>query len=168
MDELQLAEEALLEAASINEDERVIFHLGVVYDRTGRGKQAESRFLKCIDLNPRHAAAHNYLGYTWADRGINLEKAEEHILKALEIEPVNPAYLDSLGWAYYRQNRYKDAVEKLSKAAEMSNDPLILEHLGDAYMKLDDIGPARRAYEKSLEILPDNDRVKEKLENIQK
>jgi len=79
----------------------------------------------------------NYYGYMLADRGVRLEEATAMIQKAVALDPNNGAYLDSLGWAYYKQNKLAEAEENLRKAADrQSHDPTILGHLGDVYMKL--------------------------------
>ena len=84
-----------------------------------------------LDVNPNNASMLNYYGYMLADRGVRLEEATSMIQRAVTQEPSNGAYLDSLGWAYYKQNKLTEAEESLRKAAErQSHDPTILGHLG--------------------------------------
>ena len=91
---------------------------------------------KAIELNPQNAPALNYLGYTWAEMGIQLDEAETLIQRALKIEPNDGFYIDSLGWVYYQKGDYVKAVEQLERAVEITvDDPTIIEHLGDAYEK---------------------------------
>jgi len=79
----------------------------------------------------------NYLGYSWVDQGLNLDKAIEMIRKAVSLRPNDGYIVDSLGWAYYRLGRYDDAVRELERAIELRpEDPVINDHLGDAYWKV--------------------------------
>ena len=73
-----------------------------------------------ILLDPKHAEAYNYVGYMYAEKGIRLDEAQRLIQKALELEPENGYYIDSLGWAYYQQGRYTDAVRELRRAVELT------------------------------------------------
>jgi len=119
-------------------------------------------------MNPRHAQARNYLGYSWAERGINLDKALEHIQKALEIDPENGAYIDSLGWVYFQQGEYVRAREELKKAIKLMKDSVIYEHLGDTYNKLGETRRALDAYRKALQLDKENEKLMEKIRNAKK
>jgi len=86
--------------------------------------------------DPQAAATLNYLGYMNADRGVKLDESLSFIKQALTLEPNNGAYLDSLGWAYFKLGKYDLAEENLNKAAvHMGSDPTVQEHLGDLYQK---------------------------------
>jgi Flp pilus assembly protein TadD len=114
------------------------FQLGVVYEKQGKFDAAVSQFRRVIALDPKYAEAYNYAGYMMAERGIRLDEAEQLIKKALELEPDNGYYIDSLGWAFYQQGRYEDAVRELSRAVELTRgkeDAVIYDHLGEAYPK---------------------------------
>ena len=90
-----------------------------------------------------------------ADRGVRLEESLKFIQKALEIEPGNGAYLDSLGWAYYKLKQLDLAASNLEKAAELiSGDPTIQEHLGQVYMEQGKAREAQAAWEKALREWP--------------
>ena len=103
------------------------------YERSKKWKNAENDFLLALELYPSQPLVLNYLGYTWIDLGINLEKAESFIEKAVKLRPNDGYFIDSLGWAYYRKGAYRKAVEELEKAvALVPNDPIINDHLGDA------------------------------------
>jgi tetratricopeptide (TPR) repeat protein len=164
----ELAKNALLEAHKLNEDDQILFHLGVVYDKLGQKEGSYKKFKECLQMNPKNAGAYNYLGYTWAEKGVNLDEAEQYILKALKIEPDNAAFTDSLGWVYYKQGKYNEALEQLKKAASLNGDPVILEHLGDTYMKLGKKGKAGKIYKKALKINPKNKELEKKLEESSK
>ncbi|HEX9709136.1 MAG TPA: tetratricopeptide repeat protein, partial [Candidatus Thermoplasmatota archaeon] len=89
------------------------------------------------------------------------------IRKALELEPDNGFYADSLGWAFYQQGRYDEALRELSRAVELTRgkeDAVIFDHLGDAYLKAGNEADALRAWEKALELDPASDTVKRKVE----
>ena len=107
------------------------------------------------------ANALNYLGYTYADMGINLDEARQLIEKALQIEPDNGYITDSLGWVYYQKGDYDKAIALLIRAVELSpDDSILLEHLGDAYRQKGDTEKALDAYRRSLEFAPEESRDK--------
>ncbi|HEU5320128.1 MAG TPA: tetratricopeptide repeat protein, partial [Methylomirabilota bacterium] len=101
-----------------------------------------------------------------AERGQNLEEAVQLITKALDLEPENGYFIDSLGWAYYQQGRYAEALRELKRAVERAKeDPVILEHLGDAYAKNGFEEDAIAAWEKALQLDPAADGVRKKVED---
>jgi len=111
----------------------------------------------------------NYLGYMWADRGVNLQKARELIEKAVRLEPTNHAFLDSLGWVLFKQNQPQEALNYLLKAVELSPEPdaTLYDHLGDIYVALRQPDKAQEAWRKSLGIEPSAD-VERKLQATQR
>src|SRR5580765_6770993 len=118
----------------------VSFLRGDLYQRQKMFDQAEAEFKKVLattsPTDPQSAATLNYLGYMNADRGVKLEESLNYIKQALTLEPNNGAYLDSLGWAYFKLGKYDQAEENLTKAAvHMGSDPTVQEHLGDLYQK---------------------------------
>jgi tetratricopeptide (TPR) repeat protein len=141
------------------------FEMGAAYERSGDIPQAEKYFEKCLQLSPNYAAAQNYLGYMWAERGTKLERARDLIEKAVKAEPNNPAYLDSLGWVLFKLHQNQEALKYLSKAIELSpeQDATLLDHLGDIYSALQQPDKAHEAWTKSLSLEP-NEEIKKKLE----
>jgi tetratricopeptide (TPR) repeat protein len=124
------------EKLSKNDDERetVVFMRGAMYERQKKFEQAEAEFRKVLKSNPKSAPALNYLGYMLADRNVRLQEALDMISKAVDMDPNNSAYLDSLGWAYFRLNRLDDAATQLLRSLERgSRDPTVHDHLGDVY-----------------------------------
>jgi tetratricopeptide (TPR) repeat protein len=118
----------------------VDFLRGDLYQRQKMFDQAEGEFKKVLAItspsDPQSAATLNYLGYMNADRGVKLDESLNYIKQALAFDPNNPAYLDSLGWAYFKLGKYDLAEENLNKAAvHMGSDPTVQEHLGDLYQK---------------------------------
>jgi tetratricopeptide (TPR) repeat protein len=125
--------------------------LGAIFERQKQYDKAEEEFKKVIDVNPKNSMVLNYYGYMLADRGIRLDEAHDLIQRALDQEPFNGAYLDSLGWAYYKQNKLDQAELTLRKAVEReSHDPTIREHLGDVLAKQGRMELAVVEWEKSL------------------
>ena len=113
---------------------RFFFLRGIAYERSGEWAKAEPDFLKALELSPDQPSVLNYLGYSWVDMGINLDRALEMIEKAVAAQPTDGMIIDSLGWAYYRLGRIEEAVETLETAVQlMPSDPEINDHLGDAY-----------------------------------
>lgn len=125
-----------------------------------------------LDEFPGDTGAMNDLGYLWVDHGQNLGRGFDMIRQAVADEPDNYAYLDSLGWAYYRLGRYSDSIYQLEKAAELSEgkDGTVLDHLGDAYLGAGQKSKALRIWKKAVEVLQADDdsevlaKVRQKLE----
>ncbi len=147
------------------ENSEAKFRLASSLERAGTTAEAEALFLKILEERPNDAATQNYLGYMWADNGVELERAKELLEKAVAREPRNPAYLDSLGWLYFRMGSLESAEKNLREAARREpTDPTIVEHLGDLEMKQGDVEDAIRHWETALDLKSDDaDRVREKL-----
>ena len=147
----QSAQKAEQMARGNDGKETAWFMLGAIYERQKKFDQAEQEFRKALELNPGNASVLNYYGYMLADRGVRLEEATAMIKQAVTQEPSNGAYLDSLGWAYYKQNKLTEAEESLRKAADrQKHDPTILAHLGDVYAKLGQSDQAAIYWERAL------------------
>ncbi|MCW5982486.1 MAG: tetratricopeptide repeat protein [Bryobacteraceae bacterium] len=129
--------EHALPFAKTDEDKaNVLFMKGAMHERMKNFDEAEASFREVLRLTPDNTSAMNYLGYMFADRNVRLEEALKLITKALETEPNNGAYLDSLGWVYYRLGRLEEAEENLKRAAQkVSRDPVVHDHLGDVYFR---------------------------------
>jgi Tfp pilus assembly protein PilF len=115
--------------------------------------EAEEWLQQVLDEYPNDVGASNDLGYLWADQGIHLDRALRMIQHAVSAEPDNAAYIDSLGWVFYRLGRYDEAVVELQRAvaAEDGPDPVILDHLGDAHFKVNQPEEARQAWHRAVE-----------------
>jgi len=130
---------------------KLLFRLGVVYDKWGKKEESINQMKRVIELHPNNANALNYLGYTYADKGIHLDEAETLIRKALKQKPDDGYIMDSLGWVYFRRGQYDEAEIFLNKAIKLvPEDPIILEHMGDVYEKLNQLRTALNYYEKAL------------------
>ncbi|MDA1276074.1 MAG: tetratricopeptide repeat protein [Verrucomicrobia bacterium] len=154
------------EQGSLHLNRQFYFQIGSAYERNGDPEQAAQYFEKCLELSPDFAPALNYLGYMWADLGIQLERARELIEKAVQFEPENPAYLDSLAWVFFKLKQPKEALPHMVKAIEKLEEPEpeFYDHLGDIYDSLGDRKSAIEAWQKSL-VISDDPKVRQKLES---
>lgn len=129
--------------------------LSGLYTEMGDAPAAEKELQGILAKAPDHAPSNNDLGYLWADRGVNLPRAEAMIRQALKTDPKSAAYLDSLGWVMYKQGRLEEAVATLEEATRLAPelDPTLWEHLGDAYWQLQRPKDAAKAWQTSARIL---------------
>lgn len=138
-------------------DEDLRFNLGAVFDKLNRFADVEREMKAVLALNPDHADALNYLGYSYADRGIRGDEAVTLTQHAVSIKPDNGAYVDSLGWALFRVGRVAEALRELRRAVELVNDdPVIFEHLGEIYLTQGRREKAQGAWMRALDLDPEN------------
>jgi tetratricopeptide (TPR) repeat protein len=129
----------------------ILYQAGATLDRAGRRDEAEKAFRDLIARDPRDANALNYLGYMFAEHGTRLDEAVTLIERALEVEPDNPSFLDSLGWAYVQQGKLDLADRPLSTAAEkLPKNSVIQDHLGDLRAKQNRHADAIAAWQRAL------------------
>ncbi|HZW78937.1 MAG TPA: tetratricopeptide repeat protein, partial [Candidatus Deferrimicrobiaceae bacterium] len=150
------AEESLNKAELLStkpDDKEYIYFLrGSTYEREKKYDEAEAEFKKVLANNPQSAVTLNYLGYMNADRGVQLEESLNQIKLAVSLDPTNGAYLDSLGWAYFKLGKYDLAEESLNKASlRMGSDPTVQDHLGDLFQKTGRLKLAAAHWERALE-----------------
>jgi len=168
-------EEALHEA-QLDEDDEVInakfyFNYGAAAEQAGLYEKAADLLRKSIALDPANSAeAYNYVGYMWADHNMHLDEAEAMIKRALESEPNNASYLDSLGWVEFRKGKFDQALSDLLRAAKTveRDDPVVFEHIGDTYLKLNRVREALDAWQKALALDPKNKTLADKIEATKK
>jgi tetratricopeptide (TPR) repeat protein len=149
------AEQSLDKAEQLStkpdDKEYVWFLRGSTFEREKHYPEAEEQFKKVLASDPDHASALNYLGYMLADQNTKLEEAIGYIKRAVDLDPANGAYLDSLGWAYFRLGKYELAEENLLKASQKINtDPTVHDHLGDLYQKTGRLKLAATNWERAL------------------
>jgi tetratricopeptide (TPR) repeat protein len=169
-DALPVFEAALQEAQSRQEellDGSFYFNYGATAEQAGLVDKAATLLKRSIDLDPSKAAqAYNYLGFMWVDRNMNLDEAGLMIKKALDIDPENGAYLDSLGWYYYRKGDFARALTELLHAADLINppDPVVYEHIGDTYKSLGNTAMALTYWQKGLTLDPQSQSLANKID----
>lgn len=150
----------------------VIFLLGTAHERLKEYNEAENYMRLCIKLEPGNSAVMNYLGYMWAEQGINLQDAENLIKKALDLDPTSSAFLDSLGWVYYKMGNYPKARYFLEKAvAEGVSGGEIYDHLGDLYYKINFLEEAIDSWKRCLsedDINIDYEKIQSKIDAAEK
>lgn len=143
-------------AATLRPDAELIYRLGVLYEQLGRRDEALATMEQVLTIDPRHPDAMNFIGYSLAEVGRELERAEALIRAALELKP-NAGYIkDSLGWVLFQQGKADEAIVWLEEAiVDEGPDPVIWEHLGDAYAVVGRWEDARRAYSEALGLTDD-------------
>ncbi len=128
------------------------YELAATYDLMGQDDKVEPQLRAALDIDPAFAQANNYLAYFFAERGENLEEALGLVQRALEKEHSKAAFVDTLGWIYYKLGRLEEAREKLEEANSKADDPVIADHLGDVYRTLGDMGKALELWKRSVEL----------------
>ncbi len=154
---------------------RLKLQLATVYEKQKNFNQAEARIKEVLKSKPDNADALNYIGYMLADRGVRLDEAMKYIKEALVLDPHNGAFLDSLGWAFFKLNDMGNAEKYLLEAdLIVKDDPTIVDHLGDLYFKIGNFQKAQDYWKKSIELgtqvgtgPEDVEKVRHKLESLQ-
>jgi Flp pilus assembly protein TadD len=137
-------------------DEALLYALGAAYERAGRTDEAVAQMRALLALDPDHAEALNFVGYSYAEQGVRLDEAEELVRRALRLAPRSGHMVDSLGWIRFRKGDYKQAVELLEEADRLTGpDASILEHLGDAYHAAARPADAAAAWRRALKSFGD-------------
>jgi len=145
----------------------LMFAMANVYHEQGDDENTEAWLKKVLEIEPDFAPALNYLGYFYAELGSNLEEAHELIRRALEREPNNGHYQDSMGWVLFKMGRVEEALDYIKSSLEnLGEHPEVFEHLGDIYLSKGERELARQAWSKSLEINGDNRNLREKLKKL--
>jgi tetratricopeptide (TPR) repeat protein len=166
-------------------DDDLLYSLGVIYGEAKLAMEAIAYMERAIQQNPQNASALNYVGYTWAERGDNLDQAEKYIVRALDLRPDDGFIIDSLGWVYYMRARplldmgkeeeakqyIERALQELLRADELTGgDPVVSEHLGDVYLSLDQKQRALEEYQEAVKLIPregEQPHLFEKIESLQ-
>jgi Flp pilus assembly protein TadD len=136
------------------------FSLGISYERTNKWPLAERNLLKALELSPNHPSIQNYLGYSWVEQGLNLDRAEKMIRDAVKQRPRDGYIVDSLGWALYRLGNFAGAVKQLERAVLIRpEDPTINDHLGDIYWSVGRKNEAIFQWNRALILEPEKDEI---------
>jgi Tfp pilus assembly protein PilF len=143
------------------------FILSTLALREGDFPSAERWLEEVLDEFPEDIGAFNDLGYLWADQNKHLARSLVMVKRAVAAEPNNAAYRDSLGWVYYRLGQFQQAVVELEKAVAQTADGVILDHLGDAYLKLEHPAKAQATWERALAVFKAENNLQQ-IESVQK
>jgi tetratricopeptide (TPR) repeat protein len=151
--------------------EQLKFNRAAIYEQQKSFDRAEQLFREILETSPDNSQVLNYLGYMLADRGVRLDESIRYISRALEFNPENGAYLDSLGWAYFKLDDMENAEKYLLEAVDIvPGDPTINDHLGDLYFKLGQTEKARDYWEKAVRLSKDPEetqKVRRKLNQLE-
>ena len=166
-DKYKDADKAFLKAIELDSENEIHYlYLAQVREKAKNMEGMLEILELAYKLFPESPDVNNFLGYIYVDYSIDLDKGYKLIQKALSIDPANHAYIDSLGWFYYRKGDYQKALEKLLLAGSGSvKDPVIFDHLGDTYLKLGDKKQALDNWKKSLE-LEKNAEIQKKIDEV--
>jgi len=143
------------------------FNLGTVYDKLNRFDDVERVMETAIKLDPHHADALNYLGYSYAERGVKIDQALSLTKRAVSLKPSNGYYIDSLAWALFKSGSFTEALAEMKRAVALAgDDPVLYEHLGDIYAKQRNLTEAREAWLRALELDPSNNKLMDRFREL--
>jgi Tfp pilus assembly protein PilF len=135
----------------VERPQEIYFRLAILYEKQNNRPESIQQIKKVLELDPNNADAQNFLGYSYAEAGENLDEAESLIREALRTKPNSGHIIDSLGWVYYKKGQYDKAVVELERAHRlMPQDSTVAEHLGDAYFQVKRHRDALRLYRRAL------------------
>jgi tetratricopeptide (TPR) repeat protein len=143
------------------------FNLGTVYDKLNRFDDVVRAMEVAIKLDPHHADALNYLGYSYAERGVKIDQALSLTKRAVALKPSNGYYIDSLAWALYKSGMLTEALTELKRAVALAaDDPVLYEHLGDVYATQRNLSEARESWLRALELDPSNSKLMDRFREL--
>ena len=135
----------------------LLYARGITLERTNQWSRAEADFLKALELNPDQPSVLNYLGYSWVDQGVKLDRAKKMIQKAVNLRPNDGYIVDSLGWAYFKLGEFANSVKEMERAVELKpEDPVLNDHLGDALWRVGRKIEARYQWNRALVLKPED------------
>jgi len=154
--------------AAVARDPDLLYYVASLYSRIGQDNVTEQTLAEVVQIDPHHAAASNDLGYGYADKGKNLDRAEQLIRVAVQAEPDNQSYLDSLGWVLYKRSKFDEARQQLEAAIAPATlpDPVVLDHLGDTLYRLGLKEQAKAQWQRSSQRLEETDSDRNDLKQL--
>ena len=160
--------QAFLEGIRHNPDNADLhFNAGTAYDKLNRFDDVVKSMETTLTLDPHHADAMNYLGYSYAERGVKIEEAISLTKQAVALRPTNGYYVDSLAWAFFKKGLLAEAMAEMKRAvALVGDDPVIYEHLGEIHLKQQHLSDGREALLHSLELDPSNDKLMQRFRDL--
>lgn len=166
-DQLTKAAEQFEKALELDDQNtEMMYLLSSLYEEMDKREMSTIILKNCIKVDDAHAGCLNSLAYIYAEANIQLDQALEYAKKAVDQYPKNGAYLDTLGWLYYRKGMHVEALKTLKQASEVMNDWVIYDHLGDVFLALDRKDDAVKSWKKALEIDPNQANIVDKLNKI--
>ena len=161
----ELAIESLNTALRLDPNSRSTKHLlANAHNSIGQWPISENLYKELINSDKKDAQALNNYSYTLAERGLKLKEALNMSQKAIELEPNNSAYLDTIGWIFYKLKKYNKAIDYIEKSISLDpNNVVVLEHLGDVYMEINKVQDAKFYYKKILDLDKNNSRILNKI-----
>lgn len=155
---LKAYDEALADAPVTAQQWPLIYARGMALERLNNWERAEKDLLQALAFQPDNPMILNFIGYSWAEKGVHMDKALEYIRRAVAMRPDDGYIVDSLGWALFRSGNYKESVEWLERAVSIvADDSTILDHLGDAYWQMGRKNEARYKWRRAHELSRDLD-----------
>ena len=138
------------------------FFLGTLLDEVGQTESMLRQMQIVVEMDKAYVPALNYLAYTYAEKEVNLDKAEELAQRALKFKPKDAYILDTMGWVLFKKGQFKEAVKHLSAAHQIRpSESIIAEHLGDAYYKLRSFEKAISVYQQAVEATADDEQAQQ-------
>ena len=158
-------EKYFVNALKIRPDSRNVLHsMAILYDEIAQFEKSDSIYIKLINIDNKDAQALNNYAYSLVEREIELKKALDLASKAIELEPKNSSYLDTIGWIYFKQKNFKKAQLYIEKSLEINEEnAVVLEHLGDVMIKINRPSDAKDLYRRALLLDKSNQRLKLKV-----
>ena len=166
MEQSKQAEEVLLGVLDKYEpDKWTHYYLALAYEELDEFEKLEAQLKASLELDPNDPDVLNYLGYSYAEQNVKLDDAQDLLQKAIQVDPENGYYLDSLGWVYYRKQNAEQAIFLIRKAIQSmtTDDAILRDHLGDAYLLRGDVTKALAEWRRALRLDPTLESVQEKI-----
>jgi tetratricopeptide (TPR) repeat protein len=162
----------VLDAArdAVKTDPDLLYYVAHVYGRIDQKETEEKLLQEVVRLDPKHASANNDLGYTWTEEGRNLGQAEDLIRVAVNAEPDNQSFLDSLGWVLYKRSKFAEALPYFERAIGPASrpDPVVLDHMGDVLYRLSRKADAAKQWQRAQQRLGEPDQANSEREDLKK
>ena len=149
------------------DNSELLYEAALTAERMGKPELLETHLKRLLAQNPEHAHALNALGYSWADRNVNLSEAYDMIAKASALMPEDPFIMDSLGWVQFRQGKAEQALQTLQTAYRIKADPEIAAHLAEVLWSLNRKAEAQRLLKEAASQNPDNDVLADAIKKLQ-
>jgi len=167
MKDYKKADEVISRGLQLFKDsDELYFSKAVLFEKTGKFDDMVGALKKAIKINPKHADALNYLGYSYVEKGIHLQEALSLIQRAHDLKPDSGYILDSLGWVYFKLGKYQEAIRYLDRAVQsVKDDPVLFEHLGDVREAMGKHNEALDAWRQSLKYQDKEEGVKSRVED---